>query len=116
MGEGPAQASPGQRGGDTAASPGWVHQQAAEVVASRSVRGCLIGGQFDDPAIGPDLAVGLGDEHLAMLTGDVPGELLPAVAGLDPKRTRGQLDRGCDVRPRDRLDWYGDLRHSISLR
>src|SRR5258708_29928774 len=51
-GEGSAQAGPGQRGGNTAASPGWVHQHAAEVVASRSPRCRLIGSQFDDPAIG----------------------------------------------------------------
>jgi len=67
------------------------------------------------PAVGHDLAVGLGDEHLALLTGDVRGELLAEVAGLHPKDTHGQLDRSCDVRLRERLDRHGDLRHAIRL-
>src|SRR5258708_34660451 len=114
-GEGSAQAGPGQRGGNTAASPGWVHQHAAEVVASRSPRCRLIGSQFDDPAIGHYLVVGLGDEHLALLTGDVRGELLAAVTGLHPKYTHGQVDRSCAVGPWDRLNPHRDLRHAISL-
>jgi hypothetical protein len=44
--------------------------------------------------------VGLGDEHLAALTGDVRCELFPAVTRLHPKDTHGKLDRRCEVRLR----------------
>jgi hypothetical protein len=77
-----------------------VHQNTAEVVASRSSGTGLIGSQFEDPPIGYDLAIGLGHEHLALLTDDVGCELLPAITGFDAKDTHGKLDRRCDVRRR----------------
>jgi hypothetical protein len=41
------------------------------------------------PAVTDDLAVALGHEHLARVSGDVGGELLATVAGLDPQDACG---------------------------
>jgi hypothetical protein len=100
MSERPAQAGARQRRGDTPASPGRIHQHAAEVAASRSFRPRLIGCQLDDPAIADYLAVDLGDKHLAQAISDIRRELLTAVARRHPKDTHGKLDGGGDVRLR----------------
>jgi hypothetical protein len=63
--------------------------------------------------MGHHLAAGLGDEHLATLTGNVRYELLPAITGLYPKDAHGKLDRGRDVCLRQQLDPHSNLRDAI---
>jgi hypothetical protein len=112
-GKGPAQPGPGQRGGDTLASPRRVDQNSGEVVASRSCRACLPGWQLDDPPIAHELPTGLGDEHLPPLVGDIRGELLPAVTGLHPQNTYGEPHRGRGIRLCQRFDPHRGIRHAL---
>jgi hypothetical protein len=95
--------------------PRRIRQDAAEIAASRSPQTRLIRCQLDDPAIGDQLAAGLGDEHLAQIIGEVGGELLAAITRLYPKDTHSKLNGGCDVRLRERLDLHRG-RHAVGRR
>jgi hypothetical protein len=109
----PAQAGPRQLSGNTSASPRRIHQDAAEVKASRSSWTRLTGCQLEDPAVADYLAVSLGNEHLAKIISNVRRELPATVTGPDPKDPRGKLNRGRDIRPGDRLDLHR-ARHAIA--
>ena len=97
--ENPVKAGLRQCSGDTTASPCRFHENAAEIVASRSSRGCLVRCQLDYPAVRDYLTVGLGHEHLARVIGDVGCELLATVSGVHPKDTFDKLDRRADILP-----------------
>jgi hypothetical protein len=112
-GEDPAQAGPRQCEGDTPASRRRFYQNAAEVVTSRSFLTRLIRRQLGNPAVGDQLSIRLGDEHLTAVIGDVRGELLFAVTGLHSEDAHGKLDGSRDIRLCQRLDPHGVLSHAI---